>query len=247
MSRRVEETVGLLQAAAERAAGSMRAVSIELDEIAERLPERGNGARKHQLLLTSRRLSTAADALLVEAQACSPHTVKLASRIARKVLLASGTFALAATSGVATGVGQAAYEKYSRAEGEAHDALNEVDAQQEPAQAAMAAAVQSELDALRHDAMKLADGKRMSVHPAFAGLTESLSNVAVQGEGPDQVANLIVTALIRMNHFSGEPEDYEEDDPALPELREIWVTTEQLGDRINRLRPLIDALEESGS
>ena len=244
MTRKVEETVTSLQAAAERAAGSMREAAYELDEIAEQLPDRGNKARKHQLLLTSQRLTNAANTLVVEAQACSPHTVGLASRLARRALLTGGALALAATTGIGTGVGQAAYERYSAAQAQSELALDEIDAAQDPARAAMASAVQSELDDLRHEVLDLAQGKRMSVHPAFMGVLENLDDEAVSGGEPDDVANLITTALIRMNEYSGSPEDYDDDDPALPELNEIWETTDQLGERINRLRPLIDALDD---
>jgi len=209
----------------------------ELERIADHMPERGNAARTDHLLYCAKRLTLAADSLVAEAAAISPATVGLVARVGKRALVAAGAVALAATGGLATGIGTELFDVFNARSERADQCLEVVLLEVPAAVSAIDEHVERELAAIRttvDELMRHESG--IGQHPAlkrYADWRMRATGDSSADADRTQLANELTGALNSFSFALGY------DDPDDDLLNRFHLMIEEAGGRINALWPVI--------
>lgn len=142
------ERLDSLRRAAEVAAGAMREVAHNLDEIAELLPRRETG-RRLLLRQNSDRLQTAAASLTAEVNVGDPRTTRLVARVGAIGLLGVGALVPSIVGGAAEGVAATKVEALLKASQHALVCVEEVEARAQAAGGELPHDVHDDIDKIR--------------------------------------------------------------------------------------------------
>ncbi len=233
---------GLLREA-ERASGAMREAAWELEAIRDLLPDRGKSkVHRQQLVHTSRRLLAAADLLTAEVAALSPKSASWVAKIGRKALWAGGAIAIAATTGLGEGAGQAAFERYAGTKDRAELCLDAVEHEANGATQIVEHYVEDQLVTIAAALKEIAErDSEMAKHPAYE--VEDWS--AYTDPAIDRTTRLgyLIDRAHKLDHFLGPLEDYEADPDTYERVSVLRADIDKQGRSLNRLRTLLDTLE----
>lgn len=220
----------------------MREAAWELEAIRDLLPDRGKSkVHRQQLVHTSRRLLAAADLLTAEVAALSPKSASWVAKIGHKALWTGGVIAIAATTGLGEGAGQAAFERYATAKDRAQLCLDAVEHEADGATQVVERHVEDQLVTIAAALKEIAErNSGMAKHPAYEVDSSAYTDPAI-----DRTTRLgyLIDRANKLDHFLGPLEDYEADPEAYERMSALRADIHEQGDSLNRLRILLDTLE----
>jgi hypothetical protein len=177
-----------LRRAAETAAGAMREVADNLDEVRDTAPRLASKAWRLAIEQNADRLRLAADCLVAEANAEDPWTTRHVARVAAAVLAATGALGLAAAQG-----GSEAYvDKLMSSRDRAWQCVRDVGVEAKDAAASLTSLVQAEFrrvaDLLRSGAA--VEGHNWEEWGRDVDLREAVAALRVTFEGAETFADV---------------------------------------------------------
>lgn len=220
----------------------MREAAWELEAICDLLPDRGKSkVHRQQLVHTTRRLLAAADLLTAEVAALSPKSASWVAKIGRKALWAGGVIAIAATTGLGEGAGQAAFERYARAKDRAELCLDAVEHEANGATQIVERHVEDQLVTIAAALKEIAErNPGMAKHPAYEVDWSPYTDPAI-----DRTTRLgyLIDRANKLDYYLGPLEDYEGDPNTYERVSALRADIDEQGHSLNRLRILLDTLE----